>query len=224
MLTIKQRRQKVIELIGYGKPQSDIFFCGKNEGDGWYINDDAQTDLSLNNLKTPYSENIDIKKYHSGTAYYGYRFIMENLENHQSALNNNNYFVTNIWPFGKKKNGYGPIEKEIEYFGFNFLDKITDSVLDKRFEAMKLFFDLYKWESKYLYFCIGKDERFLCWAKIFISDYLGIKTTWTKHSDNTSYLETHNIFLIPHGCLMNRRGKNVIIDLNEISRIKNKHR
>jgi hypothetical protein len=220
MLTIEERRQKVIDLIGYGNPNSKVLFCGKNEGDGWYNESDIITDASLSSLKTPYTIDIDIRTYHGGTAYYGYKYILQNINYHKEDLARNDYFVTNIWPFGKEKKGYGPFGKDIDYFGFKFNDEITEVILNNRFRKLKCFFELFHWTERYIYLCIGSNDLFISWVNKFLNDYLNIEPNWKKHSANTSFLENYNIFLLPHGCSFNKIGSDVIRDLIEIDDIK----
>lgn len=194
MLTEEQRRAICINFIGYGIPNSNVWFMGIDEAKSSGENE-REDALKRDDSFILYSK-YDFVYYNSfikaignnkyadsipSDTYGGYKKILEKY--FIANLFQGNYFMTNLYPFSRCKNDKGNnelISKEDQiYFGFKsnkFRESMEDSQYDivpKRIKALKQFFERYNWKDKYIFFCVGNgiyekfyDDNFINFLKI----------------------------------------------------------
>lgn len=162
----EEKLRIVNQYIGFGNPLSEIWFFGSEERCEWDEN-------SIEKFKNISVINGVLDR--TTTTYGGYARILEYL--FPENLINNNYFISNLWPIGKDNINMNFIQRTVELFGFpenDTLENIIDIILKDRFFALELFFKLFNWKSKVIFFCVGNEN----------SDYLNQFIRKLTHNQN----------------------------------------
>lgn len=136
-------------------------------------------------------------------TYGGCRNLLENIA--PANLTRQDYFITNLYPFGRTNGNL--TEREKSYFGFeNHLTYpgIIQVIKEYRFSVLKTFFKSFNWQDKLIFFCIGNgisnifpDLNFVEFLNNLYSPNL---PDFTKTFDNISLkVDNKGIrFILPH--------------------------
>lgn len=194
MLTQEQRREICIKFIGYGVPESNVWFMGIDEAKSMDANESKEVLKRDENL-IEYA-NFEFVYYNSliksdgngkyidtnpNETYGGYKKILEKF--FKPNLLQGNYFMTNLYPFSRCKNEKDRniliSNEDQDYFGFQsnkFRETMEDSqynIFPNRIKVLINFFERYNWKYKYIFFCVGNgiyervyDDNFITFLKL----------------------------------------------------------
>lgn len=175
-LTPRTKRNIAINLIGYGDPNARLWLMGYEEsGKGGWL---GTTDGRFLEMLNGFSE-IDFKDLVNSnklSTYGGYCNIISSV--FPTCKDGEPFFVTNLFPFGKQNNRVNLSQAELEMFGYDNnldLDNLIDNYRALRFEVLLSFFKEYKWENKYILFCVGNDNNKEKYLLEFLSKLYNVK-------------------------------------------------
>lgn len=176
-LTVKQRREIAVGLIGYGFPESKLWLMGYEESSKGAWVDMTDKDLSRYKKGYTYDMTIDVLRSYPGTYRGYYRLISSLFPDY--ILEDKKIFVANLLPFGKKDSLAELTPEACRFFGCENQQELYNITLTDRYLALLKFFEKYNWKDKYVFFCIGKSsnkevelKRFLCKLYNISSEYL----------------------------------------------------
>jgi len=151
------KRKIAIKLMGYGKPESNLWLMGFEESEKgkWSSN---TSDEDFMKFKNGYTENInsEVLRVTPGTYRGYYRLISKIFPTH---ILNNNFFIANLLPFGKKDSSTLLSPEQCKIFGFKNHKELYEDTINERYNAIVDFFNKYKWKDKYIIFCIGNSNH-----------------------------------------------------------------
>ncbi len=151
-----EKRNIVVNLIGYGKPDSNLWIMGYEESIKGKFTKDTTDDIFLKYEKGYTSEiTSDVLKNTAGTYKAYYNFISNAFPEN---INDSNFFITNLLPFGKRNSKTELSPEECKIFGYNNNQELIESIIAKRYQSLVEFFEKYKWRDKYIIFCIGSSN------------------------------------------------------------------
>ena len=152
-----EKRNIVVNLIGYGKPDSNLWIMGYEESIKGKFTKDTPDDIFLKYEKGYTSEiTSDYLKKTAGT-YKGYYKLISNA--FPENINGSNFFITNLLPFGKKDSNTELSPEECKIFECNNYEELLKLTTHERCQSLVEFFEKYKWRDKYIIFCIGSSDN-----------------------------------------------------------------
>lgn len=189
-LTVKQKRDIAVGLIGYGFPESKLWLMGYEESSKGAWVDMTDKDLSI--YKNGYTDDMTIEDLRSyrGT-YRGYYKLISSLFP-DYILEEKKIFVTNLLPFGKKDSLAELTPEACRFFGCENQQELYNITLTDRHFALLNFFEKHNWKDKYIFFCIGKSANKEVELKRFLSKLYDIPSEYLFHS------VFHNVSFIPY--------------------------
>ena len=155
-LTIEQKKRIAIQFIGYGNPRSRLWFMGREEGKGYNKFDDKMF-FESNDIVFDAKNLFDEGEIISST-YGKYENIVKTIFPDLWDGEKKDFFVCNLYPFGKPSGEKNISPEEIKLFGFDqnmSYKEIIDLILKDRFLALEVFFKSFNWKEKYIFYCIG---------------------------------------------------------------------
>lgn len=231
-MTTKEREEILFQFIGYGIPDSPIWFMSIEESKPFDNLDDnilsiyrQKTYMNGNLLVTSSGNNKTYVEPRINNVYGKYKSILGNVDFFDGYYNEGRYFFLNLWPWGKEKERKDISTEEKNYFGFNELSlyEIKEKYKNIRFLYLKHFFRTFHWKEKYIFFCFGKSN--LEYTNEFISDLYGenINNVFTDYQKKYNIdcdvfkVENNKRFILPCAS-WNKINNKIIEKLNEIIR------
>lgn len=194
-LTQIEKRNIVVNLIGYGFPDSNLWIMGYEESKmGEWKTETTDAEFSefrngfTNDMMISYLHNSSYRKTYGGY----YRLIKEIFPEYSNE--DSEFFVLNLLPFGKA-NCKTILSPDIcEIFGAESHKELYDSTIDARHNALIDFFERYNWKDKNIVFCIGnmngkEEELKLFLSRLYNVDkeklFINIFQKYNRNSGNT---------------------------------------
>lgn len=175
-LTPQAKRNIAINLIGYGDPKSRLWLMGFEEsGKGGWLGTKDDRFLEMLNVFDKINF-TDLKGASKLETYGGYCDIISKV--FPTCKEKESFFVTNLFPFGKKNNSVNLSRDELLMFGFDEnvdLGTLINNYKNLRYEVLLFFFKEFKWEDKFILFCIGNDGNKEKYLVEFLSKLYNVK-------------------------------------------------
>ncbi len=196
-LSPTEKREIVVNLIGYGYPESNLWIMGYEESKAGEFNENTKDEEFLK-YKDGYTTDMSIsvlKKYSYPKTYGGYYRLIENVFPEYNK-EDSKFFVSNLLSFGKKDSGIKLEPNICKIFGADNPEELYNLTINERHDALIKFFERYHWRNKYIVFCIGiinsKEEE----LKLFLSKLYKIdkeevlNSIFKKYNDNININES----------------------------------
>lgn len=156
-LTKEEKRNLVVNLIGYGNPEARLLLMGIEESAKGEWTQDASDEYFMK-FKNGYTNEIKIEDLRKTTGTYNgyYRLIKKVFPEYKK---DNGFFVANLLPFGKKDCKTKLTPEQCEMFGAKNHEELYEITINERHNALIAFFEKYNCKDKYIVFCIGNSNN-----------------------------------------------------------------
>lgn len=154
--TQRNRLRTAIQYIGFGDPNSKVWFFGSEEAGEW-------TDKGLSEFRNIAVSNSSLSS--DVDTYKGYQKILADVFDG----NVEKYFVSNVMPIGKPSRTNDFSKETREVFGFEevpYKDLLSKMKVERMF-ALELFFKLFNWQDKCIFLCTSIEYNIKCMNELF---------------------------------------------------------
>lgn len=222
-MTIQERQEILFQFIGYGNPESPIWFMGIEERSPFKLDDSflkkyLHVTYTNGNLQIESDNKSDYYIEPQGNKTYGgYKKILKEINSFSNYYENGRYFILNLWPWGKELTQQDFTQEEKNYWGFDnmSLNEIKISHKDIRFIYLKHFFRTFNWGEKFIFFCFGKSDR--KYTNSFLCSLYGEEEPDILKNElcKNVFCECNKRFILPHA------SRNLITDeiINTLNKI-----
>lgn len=154
--TEHDRLRTAIQYIGFGDPNSRVWFFGSEEAVEWTVE-------TLSEYRNIAVSNDSLSA--DAPTYKGYQEILTEVFDG----NVKECFISNVMPIGKppRKNDFSNETREI--FGFDEVSykDLLSNIKEERLFALELFFKIFNWKDKCIFLCTSDPFNIRCMNELF---------------------------------------------------------